>query len=63
MRAQDEGIVIGRSQLPLVHQGEALYHLAQFKHTERAARSVEVFQDVISPEPDVHHDEPEPPIQ
>ena len=62
VRAQHEGIVIGRSQLPLVHQGEALYHLAQFKHTERAARSVEVFQDVTNPEPADDHDDTEPPI-
>jgi len=63
VRARHEGIVIGRSQLPLVHQGEALYHLAQFTHTERAARSVEVFQEVINPDPTAYDDEPEPPIQ
>ena len=63
VRTRHEGIVIGRSQLPLVHQGEALYHLAQFTHTERAARSVEVFQEAINPDPTGHDDEPEPPIQ
>ena len=63
VRARHEGIVIGRSQLPLVHQGEALYHLAQFTHTERAARSVELFHEAINPDPSVYDDEPEPPIQ
>jgi len=63
VRARHEGIVIGRSQLPLVHQGEALYHLAQFTHTQRAARSVEVFHEVINPDPTTYDDEPEPPIQ
>ena len=62
VRARQEGIVIGRTQLPLVHQGEALYHLAQFKHTERAARSVEVFHEVTNPDPDTIEEGPEPPI-
>jgi len=61
--AQNDGIVIGRSQLPLVHQGEALYHLAQFKHTDRAARRVEVFHDAFNPEPTAYDDDSEPPIQ
>jgi len=63
VRAQHEGIVIGRSQLPLVHEGEALYHLAQFKSAGRAARSVEVFHDMTNPEPAAYDDESEPPIQ
>jgi predicted deacylase len=63
VRAQHKGIVIGRTQLPLVHQGEAVYHLAQFTHTERAARSVEVFQEATEPDPTAYDDEPEPPIQ
>lgn len=61
--ALHEGIVIGRSQLPLVHQGEALYHLAQFTHAERAARSVEAFHEITNPDPAEYDDEPEPPIQ
>jgi predicted deacylase len=63
VRAEDEGIVIGRTRLPLVHQGEALFHLAQFTHTGRAARSVEVFQEATSPDPGANNSEPEPPIQ
>lgn len=58
-----EGVVIGRTQFPLVHEGEALYHLAQFKHADRAARSVEQFTDMISPDPASYDNEPEPPIQ
>ena len=26
------GLIIGRSELPLVHEGEAIYHIAQFGH-------------------------------
>ena len=29
----DDGIVIGSSSLPLVHEGEALFHIARFEDT------------------------------
>jgi predicted deacylase len=38
------GIVIGRTNLPLVHQGEALFHIASFEGASRVARQVEAFQ-------------------
>ncbi|MDX1431801.1 MAG: succinylglutamate desuccinylase/aspartoacylase family protein [Gammaproteobacteria bacterium] len=38
------GIVIGRSNLPLVHQGEALFHLASFEESREVAEHVEAFQ-------------------
>jgi predicted deacylase len=62
VRARQEGVVIGRSQMPLVHQGEALYHLARFRHAGRAAESLEAFHETIYPESGID-DEPEPPIQ
>jgi len=37
------GIVIGRSNLPLVHEGDALFHLAAFESTEGAETAVEEF--------------------
>lgn len=42
--AVDDGIVIGRSSLPLVHEGEALFHLARFEDTSEVAEHVERFQ-------------------
>ena len=38
------GIVIGRTNLPLVHQGEALFHVARFEDVKRAAEQVDTFQ-------------------
>ncbi len=38
------GIVIGRSNLPLVHEGEALFHVASFSSADSAAEAVEAFQ-------------------
>lgn len=59
------GIVIGRTNLPLVTEGEAIYHIARFGRPDEAAETVERFQsayaesalDALSPGP-----EPEPPI-
>ncbi|MEN8260307.1 MAG: succinylglutamate desuccinylase/aspartoacylase family protein [Pseudomonadota bacterium] len=45
-----DGIVIGRSELPLVHEGEALYHVARFEDYKEVAKHLETFQDAFSPE-------------
>mgnify|MGYP000734157542 FL=1 len=46
------GLIIGRSELPLVHEGEAIYHIAQFEDNREVAQHIEIFQDNISPELD-----------
>ena len=38
-----DGIVIGRSNLPLAHEGEALFNIAAFKSVARAEDKVEAF--------------------
>jgi predicted deacylase len=43
VRAPFDGIVIGRSTLPLAHEGEALFHIAAFKSLSRAESKVEQF--------------------
>jgi uncharacterized protein len=50
------GIVIGRSNLPLVHQGEALYHLARFEDIERVHEHLEAFQSAQEQAPAVDED-------
>lgn len=53
------GIVIGRTRLPLVHEGEAIFHIAKFSKTSQVAESIENFQDAFDPETDtVESDEP-----
>jgi predicted deacylase len=43
--AQASGIVIGRVQIPSVHEGEALFHIARFADdTDEVADGVEAFQ-------------------
>ncbi len=41
------GIVIGRTRLPLVHQGEALFHVARFDDVHAAAKGVEAMRNSI----------------
>lgn len=43
VEAPFDGIVIGRSTLPLAHEGEALFHVAAFKSLSRAESKVEQF--------------------
>jgi len=45
VRAPFGGIVIGRSKLPLVHEGEALFHVARFEDAREVAERVEAFHD------------------
>ena len=38
------GIVIGRTELPLVNEGDALFHIASFERPKHVASHVEAFQ-------------------
>ncbi|HSM69715.1 MAG TPA: succinylglutamate desuccinylase/aspartoacylase family protein, partial [Xanthomonadales bacterium] len=44
-----DGIVIGRSNLPLAHEGDALVHVAAFSDVERAADALEEFAAIHDP--------------
>jgi predicted deacylase len=44
VRASRGGIVIGRSSLPMVLEGEALFHIASFEDLRKVADHVEAFQ-------------------
>lgn len=46
-----DGIVIGYNKLPLAHEGDALFNLAEFSSISRAEGLVEAFAEVIDPEP------------
>ncbi len=45
----NDGIVLGRTNLPLVNEGDALYHMARFEQVEQAAQNVDLFQEVHTP--------------
>lgn len=46
VRASRGGIVIGRSSLPMVLEGEALFHIASFEDIREVADQVEEFQTI-----------------
>lgn len=49
--APSEGVVIGRTNLPLVHEGDALFHLAYYKKlADNVVEQVENFQENLEPE-------------
>ena len=43
-----DGIVIGRTNLPLVHEGDALFHIARVHHLREAAAALEAFTNSLS---------------
>ncbi len=46
-RADRGGIVIGRTELPLVNAGDALFHIASFERPEKVSASLQDFQDEL----------------
>lgn len=46
-----DGIVIGRTNLPLVHEGDALFHVARVRHPARASAVVEELTGADGAEP------------
>ena len=44
------GIVIGRTNLPLVNEGDALYHIARFEDNQEAEAKVDEFHEEHTPE-------------
>ncbi|EXJ15701.1 succinylglutamate desuccinylase/aspartoacylase family protein [Imhoffiella purpurea] len=46
------GIVIGRTNLPLITEGEGLYHIARFGDLEATAEQLEQYRHALDPEED-----------
>jgi predicted deacylase len=52
VRATTKGIIIGRTNIPLVNEGEALFHIAQFSSATGVAEQVEELQNELDPSTD-----------
>lgn len=50
VHAKFSGIVIGRINLPLVNEGDALFHIARFGKVEKAEATVEEFRELHEPD-------------
>jgi len=59
--ASFSGIVIGRTNLPLVNEGDALYHIARFEDIQAIETKVDEFHETHSPE-SIPSPNPESPI-
>jgi predicted deacylase len=56
------GIVIGRSNLPLTNEGDALFHIARFQGVRAAEERVETFTEELLPDGSLEIPDAEPPI-
>lgn len=61
VRANANGIIIGRTNIPLVNEGEALFHIAKFRNTDDTAEQPDEYQNSLNAAADGLKP-PEPPI-
>ena len=47
MKSPVDGIIIGHATLPMVHQGDALFHIAVIDHPERVGARIDSITDAI----------------
>ena len=49
-----DGIIIGKSEIPLVQEGDAVFHIANFKNLEIAEGKIEYFNEEIIEQSEFH---------
>lgn len=49
-----DGIIIGKSEIPLVQEGDAIFHIANFKNLEIAEDKIEYFNEEIIEQSEFH---------
>lgn len=59
--ATTSGMIVGRTNIPLVNEGEALFHIARLKEVDNATGRMELFQQEMDPDTD-RKSPSEPPI-
>lgn len=47
LRAPFDGVIIGKSEIPLVQEGDAVFHIAKFRNLEAAEDRIEYFNENI----------------
>lgn len=52
--APRDGIIIGKQNIPLVQEGEGMYHIAFFEENKEVAEHLEMLQDNLLPEDATH---------
>ena len=57
--SKTEGIVIGKTNLPLVFEGEAIFNIATYETASQVAEHIEAYNEILAPDDDeVEFDEP-----
>ncbi len=59
IEASEAGLVIGRTNLPLVHRGDAIFHIAQVRRPSDAEQSIEQYDIALQNDPLFDDDEEE----
>lgn len=49
IKSNAEGIIIGKQNIPLVQEGEAMYHIAYFKEPDEVVENLEALQEDLLP--------------
>ena len=49
-----DGVIIGKSEIPLVQEGDAVFHIAQFANLEMAEDKIEHFNENMIEESEFH---------
>ena len=45
--APESGIIIGRLNIPLVHEGDAIFHIARLDHDASVEAALQEYQELI----------------
>ncbi|WMW22987.1 succinylglutamate desuccinylase/aspartoacylase family protein [Methanolobus mangrovi] len=43
------GIIIGKTNLPLAHEGEGIFHIAKYSEAEEVSNHIEIYHDELDP--------------
>lgn len=54
IRSPFDGIIIGKSEIPLVQEGDAIFHIAKFKNLEMAENKIEHFNENMIEQSEFH---------
>lgn len=62
VKATASGVVIGRFNLPLINEGEALFHIARFDRSRKVAQTVKAYRSALTPDEDYDAMDDDPPV-
>jgi len=48
VKAKVDGIIIGQQNIPLIHEGEAIFHIGFFKKPDEVSENIELLQDNLN---------------